>query len=81
MPYHHVMMFQMHAPMRAASTTSCVTMAGSVKPLAMVRATAVPEMAPAKLRTAASMTAVRMGKTPVDTTVAMAFAASWKPLM
>ena len=47
----------------------------------MVRATAVPEMAPAKLRTAASMTAVRMGKTPVDTTVAMAFAASWKPLV
>ena len=27
MPYHHVMRFQMHAPMSAASTTVCVTMA------------------------------------------------------
>ena len=41
----------------------------------MVFATAVPVTAPAKLRTAEMSTAARMGSTPVDTTVAIAFAA------
>ena len=81
MPYHHVMRFHTDAPVTAASTTTCVTMAGSAKPDAIVFATAVPLTAPAKLRMPAMITAVRMGSTPVETTVAMALAASWKPLM
>ncbi len=80
-PYHHVIRFQMQAPMSAARTTVCVTIAGSAKPDAIVFATAVPVIAPTKFRIPASMTAVRTGSTPVDTTVAIAFAASWKPLM
>ena len=36
MPYHHVIRFHADAPMRAASTTICVTLPGSAKPLAMV---------------------------------------------
>ena len=47
----------------------------------MVFATAVPVTAPKKLSTPARNTAVRIGRTPVETTVAMAFAASWNPLM
>jgi hypothetical protein len=81
MPYHQVMRFQTQAPSSAASTTDWVTMAGSAKPVAMVLATAVPVMAPTKLRMPAMITAVRTGSTPVETTVAMALAASWKPLM
>jgi len=80
-PYHQVIRFQMHAPMSAASTTLCVTIVGSAKPDAMVLATAVPVIAPTKFSTPAMSTAVRIGSTPVETTVAMAFAASWKPLM
>src|SRR5450432_2982901 len=76
MPHHQVSRFQMHAPSRAASTTVCVTMTGLAKPEAMVLATAVPAMAPTKLKQPATMTAVRSGSTPVDTTVAIAFAAS-----
>lgn len=81
MPNHHVMMFHVEAPMSAASTTACVTSPASANPDAMVLATAVPVTAPAKFSTPASSTAVRMGSTPVLTTVAIAFAASWKPLM
>src|SRR5690349_8701505 len=76
MPNHQVNRFQMQAPTRAASTTTWLTTAGSAKPEAMVFATAVPVMAPVKFKIAASSTAVRMGNTPVDTTVAMALAAS-----
>ena len=81
MPNHQVMRFHMLAPTSAASTTGWVTMAGSANPDAIVFATAVPSMAPPKLSTAAINTAVRTGSTPVETTVAIAFAASWKPLM
>ena len=81
MPNHQVMMFHTEAPISAASTTPWVTMAGSAKPVAMVLATAVPVIAPTKFKMPARKTAVRMGSTPVDTTVAIAFAASWKPLM
>src|SRR5688572_5377402 len=47
----------------------------------MVLATAVPAMPPTKLSTPAITTANRIGNTPVDTTVAIALAASWNPLM
>ena len=76
MPNHHVMRFQIEAPSRAASTQDWLTITGSANPEAMVFATAVPVTAPTKLSTAAMSTAVRMGSTPVDTTVAIAFAAS-----
>ena len=81
MPYHHVIRFQVIAPSKAASTTVCTTMAGSANPDAIVLATAVPVIAPMKLNSPAMSTAVRTGKTPVETTVAIAFAASWNPLM
>lgn len=47
----------------------------------MVLATAVPQKAPMRLVTAASMMAWRGVRTRVETTVAIALAASWKPLM
>ena len=40
-----------------------------------------PSMTPSRVRMPARNTAVRIGSTPVDTTVAIALAASWKPLM
>ncbi len=59
-----------------------VTPAGSwTKPLAIVAATAVPQKAPIRLVQAASIIAWRGVKTRVETTVAMALAASWKPLI
>jgi hypothetical protein len=76
MPNHHVNRFQKHAPHSADSTTTWLTSFGSAKPAAMVLATAVPVSAPVKSSAAASSTAVRTGKTPVETTVAIALAAS-----
>ena len=81
MPYHQVMRFHAQAPRSAARTTVWVTSIGSAKPCAIVLATAVPVIAPTKLSVPAMKTAVRIGSTPVDTTVAMALAASWNPLM
>jgi hypothetical protein len=67
--------------MSAASRTLGVTKAGST-PLAMLRATVGSKTAKAmKLKTAAQRTAARGDRTRVDTTVAIEFAASWKPLM
>jgi hypothetical protein len=50
-------------------------------PLPMVEATAVPMSAPVRLKKAAIAIAWRGVSTFVETTVAIAFAASWKPLM
>src|SRR5437667_1066408 len=50
-------------------------------PEEMVLATAVPHIAPSRFVSAASTTAWRGVKTFVETTVAMEFAVSWKPLM
>ena len=61
--------------------TAGTTWALSAIPLAMVVATEVPMRAPAKFRQAAMTMAYLMGMTPVETTVAMALAVSWKPLM
>ena len=48
----------------------------------MVLATAVPKVkAATKLKNAAQMTALPGESTRVETTVAIEFAASWKPLM
>ena len=51
-------------------------------PAPTVLATAVPKRnAAAKLKKAAQMTALAGESTRVETTVAIEFAASWKPLM
>ena len=50
-------------------------------PLADGRATLVPKNAPTRLATAAMASATRGVSARVDTEVAMAFAASWKPLV
>ena len=47
----------------------------------MVVATWVPRRAPPKFRQAAMRMAFRADMTPVEITVAMALAVSWKPLM
>src|SRR5436305_13535300 len=47
----------------------------------IVLATPTPTNAPTKLHTAARSTAVRPGRTLVETTVATALAVSWNPLM
>jgi hypothetical protein len=69
------------APMSAASTTSCVTMAG----IREARGDGLRDGGAGdgadEVERPAMRTAVRMGSTPVETTVAIAFAASWKPLM
>ncbi len=81
MPKYQVTRFQRIAPKSADRTTTWVTALGSMSPLPIVAATAVPVRAPAKFKRAASRMAVRKGNTPVLTTVATALAASWKPLM
>ena len=58
-----------------------VTTFRSTMPLPMVEATAVPMSAPVRLKKAAIAIACRGVRTLVETTVAIAFAASWKPLM
>ena len=61
--------------------TSLVTTERSIIPLPIVFATAVPiTKAATKLKNAAHSTAFLGERTRVETTVAMEFAASWKPL-
>ena len=67
--------------MSAATTTACVVVASSTRPLPIVFATAVPANAPMKLNDAAMRIAWRGLSARVATEVAMAFAVSWKPLM
>src|SRR2546425_5317449 len=75
-----VMRSQAIAAISAATTISCVTTVESTIPAPTVRATASPVSAPAKLRTPARRMAWSGVRTRVATTVAMALAASWKPL-
>ena len=53
----------------------------SMMPLPTVVATAVPRNAPTKFITAAMISAVRGVSARVETEVAIALAASWKPLV
>src|SRR5262245_37193472 len=79
-PQYQVSRFQVMAPSRPASTTSCVTTDRSIMPLPMVLATCVPSTKAAmKLKNAAQTTAFCGDSTRVETTVAIEFAASWKP--
>ena len=66
----------MIAPSRAQRTVFMSTTFVSTMPLPMVDATAVPMSAPVRLKNAAIAIACRGVSTFVETTVAMAFAAS-----
>ena len=82
-PHHQVMRFHTVAASNAQisncgpASITCV----SIRPEAMVLATAVPHSAPIRLVIAASITACPGVSTLVATTVAMELAVSWKPLM
>src|SRR5665648_1012492 len=83
---HHVIRFQTIAPMIAESTRirpRCGDAASlmSMMPLPMVCATAVPSRAPTRLKIAAMISAARGVRALVETDVAIALAASWKPLV
>ncbi len=80
-PIHHVTRFQMMAPSSAQSAVVMLMTFVSTIPFPIVEATAVPIRAPVRLKKAASAIACRGVSTFVETTVAIAFAASWKPLM
>src|SRR3989442_3211244 len=67
------------AAMSAAITRSCVTTFASTMPAPTVLATASPDSAPTRLSVAAMRIARAGVSTRVATTVAIAFAASWKP--
>src|SRR5690606_12585444 len=82
-PNHHVIRFQVMPPSNAhrSSCERTLTTLGSIRPEAMVLATAVPASAPTRFIDAASLTACIGESTLVATTVAIEFAVSWKPLM
>src|SRR5258705_1785941 len=81
-PHHHVRRSQTIAPTSPAVTTASVMYCGSTVPLPIVFATCNPKKRKAmKLKNAAQTTAARGDSTRVETTVAIEFAASWKPLM
>ena len=82
MPNHHVTRFHAIAPTSAPKITCWSTNAGSTMPLPTVAATLRWKIQIATmLKNAANSTAVCGLSTPVDTTVAIEFAASWKPFM
>src|SRR4249919_1371748 len=82
-PRHQVNRFQTMPPPSAHSSTCEVTLTTlvSIRPEAIVLATAVPMNAPIRFMLAASITAWPGDNTLVATTVAIEFAVSWKPLM
>jgi hypothetical protein len=81
MPPHQVIRFQAMAPISAPKITRPSTISGEMIPVPMVWATCSPKNRKAmKLKNAAQMTAMPGESTRVETTVAMEFAASCKPL-
>ncbi|EAU62856.1 hypothetical protein STIAU_8438 [Stigmatella aurantiaca DW4/3-1] len=88
-PHHHVSRFHTMAPISAEKMTistaegpAARNISKSMMPLPTVLATCTPPpKAAMKLKNAAQATARFGDSTRVDTTVAMEFAASWKPLM
>jgi hypothetical protein len=80
-PSHVMLATHSAAPSIEASTTVWVTNCGSTRPPPMVLATLVETSAPPKLSAAASSTAVDGLSTRVDTTVAIALAESFQPLV
>src|SRR5574341_1128232 len=81
MPHTVMSVFQRNALANADTTTMSVTAFGSTMPLPMVFATAVVRKAPAMFMTAARATAEKGESTLVETTVAMALAESFHPLL
>src|SRR5207302_8777419 len=80
-PKYHVTRFHTMAATSAEMTSVCVDSSGGMMPLPTVVATAVPDSAPTKFSTPAISTARPGESTRVATTVAIALAVSWKPLM
>ena len=81
-PKYHVIRFQAMAPSRPASTiTRPGTPGGGEMTLPTVSATSWPRKAPTKFITAAIASATRGVSARVDTEVAIALAASWKPFV
>jgi hypothetical protein len=82
-PNHQVMRFQTIAPISAASTTSSPLSpwGATMMPEPTVSATPVPRNAPTRFIDAAMSSAARGVSARVDTDVAIAFAASWNPLV
>ena len=81
-PKYQVTRPQTNAAARPAKMTAPSTTDGSTTPLPIVVATATPKKnAATKLKNAAQATACIGVRTRVPTTVAIEFAASWKPFM
>ena len=82
-PNHQVMRFQAIAPSSAARTTTRLASASgsSTIPDPTVSPTPVPRNAPSRFIAAARTTAARGVSARVDTDVAIALAASWKPFV
>ncbi len=82
-PRHQVKTFHPMAPTSAHRTSSRpeVSWGAPMMPLPTVSATPVPRKAPKKFITAAMASAARGVRALVEIEVAMAFAASWKPLV
>ena len=80
-PSHQVRSPQAMAETSAQRSTGIVTAFVSTRPFPIVVATAVPARAPTRFQTDAQATASRGVRTFVETTVAIAFAVSWNPLM
>ena len=81
-PYHQVMRFHAMAPSRPAITITraCEPVPGSMVSDTVV-ATFCPRNAPTKFMIAAMASATRGVRARVETEVAIALAASWKPLV
>ena len=81
-PYHQVMRFHVIAPSRPAITitSACEPVPGSMVSETVV-ATFCPRKAPTKFMIAAIASATRGVSARVETEVAIALAASWKPLV
>src|SRR3954464_11739054 len=75
-PNHQVTRFQTIAPTSPAKIIVVVTTSASTIPFATVAATVIEMKAPAKLSTAATVTATRGLKAPVAIVVAIALAVS-----
>src|ERR1043166_2541103 len=80
-PNHHVRRFQIMPPMSPPKIVVSVMNSAFTRPVAIVVATAVPQKAPTNSKTAASAIPWLGVRTFVAVTVAMEFAASWKPLI
>ena len=82
-PKYQVSRFQAIAPTSAAKTTTRLLLpsGSSMIPEPTVLATFAPRNEPSRLNTAAMASATRGVSARVDTDVAIAFAASWKPLV